>query len=158
MNRRQFTASLAALLAAPALPFSAARAAPIAIPPGTYAWAQLIARAQNGCSPAMLAQHLRLSAPVADQLFREMVRDGVLRAPGVAGVARAAHPIKVPGTQHDIAGKLVKKTRDTLKRLTQETDPLANPAQPRLGCAEMTQEDAAHASPDQSVQESPERG
>jgi hypothetical protein len=158
MNRRQFTASLAALAAAPAIPFSAARAAPVAIPPGTYAWAQLIARAQNGCSPAMLAQHLRLSAPVADQLFRDMIADGVLRAPGLAGAAQAAHPIELPGTTRNITNKLAHKTRDALKRLAPETDPLANPAQPRLGCGETIQEDAADARPDQSVQESPERG
>lgn len=162
MNRRQFTASLAALVATPALPLSAtaARTAPMAVPPGTYAWAQLIARAQNGCSPAMLANHLRLSAPVADQLFRDMVRDGVLRAPGMAGVARAANPIELPGTTRNTARQLLDKTRDALNRLDDKTDPapLVKEAPARLGCADPAPEEDANASPDQPLQEGPERG
>lgn len=162
MNRRQFTASLAALAAVPALPFQAlaARAAPVAVPPGAYAWAQLIARAQNGCSPAMLAQQLNLSGAAANQLFRDMVADGVLRAPGAAGVARAVNPIDIPGAPRSISTRIADKTRDTLKRMAEQADkpPLVKDTPTCLECADTAPEENAHASPDQSVQESPERG
>ena len=75
MNRREFTASLAALVAAPALPLGlpASVAAAPAVPPGAYAWAQLIARAQNRCSAEMLAQTLNLEPGTARVLFNDMV-------------------------------------------------------------------------------------
>ena len=162
MNRREFTASLAALVATPALPFSpasAAGAAPVAVPSGAYAWGQLIARAQNGCSPAVLARHLRLSTAAADQLFSDMVADGVLRAPSAAGIARAVNPIEIPTAVRTVPSRLADHARDLLRKSkTDNTQTLVKAEHPRLGCDITASEDETYASTDQSVQESPERG
>ena len=166
MNRRQFTASLAALAATPALPLAArmpAAAAP-AIPPGAYAWAELIAKAQNKCSPDMLAKILHLKPEVAKVLFKDMVVDGVLQAPGTSGIAKPAKPFDTMGFQDNAAQKLKSKAKDTLERVLQseeqsdEARPLVNPDQPGLGCEGTQPKDQTYASPYQSAQESPERG
>ena len=166
MNRRQFTLTLATLPATSALPNGlTAAVAPktVAAPAGTYAWAQLIARAQNRCSPAMLARQLRLSPEVAQQLFAEMLRDGVLRPPTAAGVAQATQPINATGHQIPGIRKTLTELSDALYReeppkgARGAPDPLVKADEPCLGCAETTEEDA-HASPDQPLQESPARG
>lgn len=162
MNRREFTASLAALAATPALPISAiapAAATPIAaIPPGTYAWAQLIARAQNRCSPAMLARHLHLDDRTAKHLFETMLRDGVLRTPGAVGIARAAKPIDTSGTRTPgLTTKLRSRLKQALKPQA-DTPPLVKADGPALGCADTIAEDDTDARTDQPVQESPQAG
>lgn len=158
MNRRHFTALLASLPVTYSLPsgLSAATASQSAsVPAGTYAWAQLIARAQNRCSPAMLARHLRLDATAAQQLFDEMLRDGVLRAPSVTGIARAAQPINtnaVPTSKHSFS-----QLGDAL--LDEEPTPLAKDVEPCLGCDDLSaEEETPDASPDKPVQESPQSG
>ncbi len=160
MNRRQFTALLAALPLTKVLPTTlSAAAAPqsAAVPAGTYAWAQLIARAQNRCSPAMLARQLHLSPDAAQHLYGQMLRDGVLRAPGALGMARATQPI-------DATGTAPRHSFDRLRRMLrtvapdEDTPPLAKDDDPRLGCADTRTEDTADASPDEPFQESPERG
>lgn len=160
MNRRQFTALLAALPVTKLLPTTlTAAVAPQspAVPAGTYAWAQLIARAQNRCSPAMLARQLHLGTDAAQHLYDQMLRDGVLRAPGAAGVARAAQPIDATGTA----------PRDLLSRLRRwmpseeqgdEASALVKDAEPCLGCTEPQTEENPDASPDEPLQESPQRG
>ena len=134
-----------------------------AVPAGTYAWAQLIARAQNRCSPAMLARQLRLEPQAAQQLFADMLRDGVLRAPTGAGVAQATQPINATGHHTPSLRQSLTKLRDTL--LSEEppagargaSTPLAKSEEPRLGCIGDKKEDA-DASPDQSVQKSSQGG
>jgi hypothetical protein len=166
MNRRQFTASLAALAATPALPLAARMpsvAAP-AIPPGAYAWAELIAKAQNTCSPDMLAECLHLKPEVAQVLFKDMVVDGVLQTPGTGGISRAIKPFETSGLEQSTTQRLKSKAKDMLNRATQseeprdEPTPLVNQDQPSLGCDTQTPKDVADASPDQPAQESPERG
>ena len=165
MNRRQFTASLAALFAAPALPAlprAAAAAAP-AVPPGAYAWAQLIARSQNTCSPDMLARLLHLRPEVAQVLFKDMVVDGVLRAPGTTGIARAAQPFEATGLEERAKGRIRTKAKEMFDQVLsdeapQEDSPLVKDSETGLGCAEPQAEDAADARTDQSPEESPERG
>jgi len=157
MNRREFTASLAALAATPALPMViSAAAAPqsATVPAGTYAWAQLIARAQNRCSPAMLARHLRLPTDAATALFNEMVRDGVLRAPGIAGVAQAAQPINATGTR----AKPLRKLRDLIRPDTQsdKAPPLVKDADLPLECDETALKEDHDARETQSVQSRPQ--
>lgn len=156
MNRREFTASLAALTALPALPVGASAIAPpaAAVPPGAYAWAQLIARAQNRCSPAMLARHLRLGPDAAQALFQQMVRDGVLRAPTLGGLAQAAQPIKMPGAMPKTIGQKVSTWRDVLGRAgtADAPAPLVKDGEPCLGCADQNPEDDQHASADKPVQ------
>jgi hypothetical protein len=160
MNRRQFTASLAALAATPILPFGAitpAAAAPVAaFPPGAYAWAPLVARAQNKCSPATLAQHLHLDANAATQLFNTMVRDGVLRAPGAVGIAQAANPIDASGTRApSFFTKMNSHLEQALKPQT-EIAPLVKAEDPALGCGDSIAKDDPDARTDQPVQESPQ--
>jgi len=162
MNRRQFTASLAALVAAPALPVlpRAAVAGTAAVPPGAYAWAQLIARSQNQCSPGMLAKCLNLRPDVASALFKDMIVDGVLQTPGASGVAHAAHPFDTTG----LKGRITTKARDTARNLMQiedrrdEVPPLVKEDEVSLVSDDHHQKDTADASPDQPPQESPERG
>lgn len=103
----------------------------------------------------MLARHLRLDATAAQQLFDEMLRDGVLRAPGAAGIAHAAQPINtnaIPSSRPPLA-----KLRDLLPN--EEPAPLAKDAEPCLGCAQLpAEEETQDASPDKPVQESPQSG
>ena len=165
MNRRQFTTSLAALGLLPALPIvipAVAATAPT-VPAGAYAWAHLIARAQTKCSPAMLARQLHLSPEVAAELFRTMVSDGVLKAPGIAGVAHATKPMNATGIDRSLVQRVRASLSDTLKEATQDKPqssavPLANAEDPCLGCADAQSEDLTDASTDQSVQESPQHG
>ena len=166
MNRRQFTASLAALVAAPAVPLAArvpAAAAPV-VPAGAYAWAELIARAQMQCSPEMLARSLHLSPAVARTLFKDMVVDGVLRAPASTGMAQAARPFDTTGLQSRTVGKIRTKAKDMLRDALNseehrdERTPLVNPSDEGLGCPDPTPEDADHASTDQSSEEIPRDG
>lgn len=158
MNRREFTASLAALAATPTLPIGvSAAAAPKSafVPAGTYAWAQLIARAQTRCDPAMLARQLRLTDGAAEQLFNEMIRDGVLRMPGGAGMAQAVQPINATGTP---AQRKLSKLRRILPSEEQrdEAPPLVKDDTSGLVCAETPAEDQIDASETKRLQESPQ--
>lgn len=158
MNRREFTTSLAAIAATPALPLSvgaATAAQPAIVPAGTYAWAQLIARAQNRCSPAMLARQLRLTEGAAEKLFSEMIRDGVLRTPGSAGVAQAARPINATGKP---AQSVVSKLHSLMSSEEQrdEPPPLVKDDSAGLGCPETLAEDPTDASETEHLQESPQ--
>ena len=161
MNRRQFTASLAALAGSATLPFTAVRAAvaapaaTAAIPPTTYAWAHLIVRAQAKANPAMLSRHLNLSAQAADRLFQQLIHDGVLQAPGAAGMARAVAPLDTTATssaRHSIRER-VTKAWDVV-RSRDDTVALVNPDDPALGCGQTPQEEAQDACTDESLQES----
>ena len=166
MNRRQFTASLAALVATPALPLAARMpitAAPV-VPPGAYAWAELIARSQNTCSPKMLAKLLHLKPEVASVLFKDLVSDGVLRMPGSTGLAKAAQPFDTTGFAHSNAQRLKTKAKEIAKRTFEGDEqaddgpPLVNHDETGLGCDETQPEDRADVSPDQPTKEIPEGG
>lgn len=122
-----------------------------AVPAGTYAWGALIARAQNRCDPAMLARHLCLADNIADQLFNDLIRNGVLRTPGVAGIAQAARPINATATPR----------RAPLDKLSQfmasedqkdEAAPLVKDDSISLGCENTQPEDTPDASPHQHLQ------
>ncbi len=157
MNRREFTTSLVALAAAPLIPLPTAVAASrqMAIPAGTYAWAQLIARAQNKCSPEILARQLHIAPDAAKQLFNEMLRDGVLRAPGMAGIAQATQPIDATGTTTSPLRPSLKKLRDLLATEDEGAAPLVKDDTSRLGCDMPQSEEDHNASAPQPVQESP---
>lgn len=95
MNRREFTASLAALVAAPALPLPAAtRAAAPALPPATYLWADLIARSRGSVDAGFLARRLGLTSDMAHSVMDQLITDGVLKTPGLTGLAKASNPIR----------------------------------------------------------------
>ncbi len=81
-----------------------------------------------------------------------MLRDGVLRAPGLSGVAQAVRPIEAPwlsrGPDWQKLHRLVSDQGDT--------GPLAKDDPVCLGCDEQTPEDTPDASATEHVQESPE--
>ena len=157
MNRREFNTSLAALAATPALPFgvtAATASQSAAVPAGTYAWAELIARAQTRCSPAMLARQLHLSQDVAQQLFNEMLRDGVLRAPGAAGIAEAAKPINATGTTSNPLAKLRRLLPSQESRI--DAAPLVKDDPLPLECEKTSPEEDHHACQTQPVQSVPQ--
>ena len=121
MNRREFTASLAAAVAAPALPLGATAAAPAAAmapPMGTYMFADLIARSRGTVDAGFLARTLRLSPDMANGVMQELVANKVITAPSAGGLAQALNPLKlqpVPATVSDrMAEKVVKTARDFL--------------------------------------------
>ncbi|MGJ8616996.1 MAG: hypothetical protein ACSHWS_09145 [Sulfitobacter sp.] len=167
MNRREFNTSLAALGALPTLPVVAPVAATTApvVPAGIYAWARLIARAQNECSAEFLARHLRLSPDVAAEVFRTMIADGILKTPGATSIVQVAKPIDATGINRSIGKRVSAHILDALDKKTpiaeqacSDDAPLANSDNPCLGCDDTQTEDQTNASTDQSVQESPTRG
>jgi hypothetical protein len=163
MNRRQFTATLAALPVTNLLPLPLTAATvpqSVSVPAGTYAWAQLIARAQNRCSPAMLARHLRLDPATAGQLFHELIRDGVLRMAGPAGIAKAVQPMNATGRPAPSLRASVSKLRKLIpdEEPADQPTPLVKDAEPCLGCGNLSAEDHADARQTQFVQESPPAG
>jgi len=156
MKRRTFTASLAALAASPAMPIglSAANAPQSTlVPAGTYAWAKLIAQAQNRCSPTMLARQLRLPAVVAQQLFADLLRDGVLKAP-IAGVAQAAKPINATAAPARTTFAKIPKLLPSEER-RDKAPPLVKADRLSLESDTTKTEEATNASPKEPVQKSP---
>ena len=158
MNRRQFTTSLGALSVSPALPLSAATATAAAtVPPSTYAWAQLIVRAQANASPAMLARHLRISPQTAQNVFHALIRDGVLKASQSAGIVQAAKPIQTTGHHATAPQALRARLGKTIEHMN-TTEPLVKGEDPEIGCGNAAQKDTANASPSEPFQESTQSG
>jgi len=91
MNRREFTASLAAMAAAPAIPAAATAhsAAPTAAKYFTNA--KLIAQAHNSCSPEMLSRLMRLDMGTAQSLQSMLFEKGVITHAN--GLAMATNPM-----------------------------------------------------------------
>jgi hypothetical protein len=125
MNRRQFTqTALAAGLAPLAPSVSMARAAP-AVKPVTYAWASMIARAQNGVSADYLMRQLGVSADVAGQLYSRLLTDGVIRMQSAAGVARAVKPLQIPGLSSGAGSNVASVSlKDVARKIDEVTDRL----------------------------------
>jgi DNA-binding Lrp family transcriptional regulator len=74
----------------------------------------MIARARGTVDAGFLARRLRLSPEMAQTLMRQMVSDGVIKAPGLGGLAKAVKPFEldvvashpVKATSLDIKSKL----------------------------------------------------
>ena len=163
MNRRQFTASLGAACASTVLPLPAlcAAAAPAALPPATYTWAHLIARARGTVSPDLLARQLRITPQAAEAVFQSLVRDGVIRAPTAAGVASAVKPMQTTGHTATMRAALKKRLQagwEHLQETRDDTQALVKDANRALGCEDTLDKENANASPDQSIQESSRQG
>lgn len=88
-NRRGVLQGLLAVGAAPLMPVSAAASAPVAHTRMQFIWATLYAHMNNACSPAQIIRALGVSPNVADSLYAELLRKGVLEVPLTGGVARA---------------------------------------------------------------------
>jgi hypothetical protein len=127
MNRREFTASLAAAIAAPALPLSAmapASAAPVALPSGTYLWAEFIAKARGHVDAGFLARRLQLSPMQAAQVMQDLVSNGAVRSAGLTGMAEATKPFRFPTqTSRSASAQLLDKLQET----AEPTSPIDNP-------------------------------
>lgn len=93
MNRRDFTKSLGALVAAPALPFKALMAAPAAAaaipPPNLYTWSAAIARTHGKVSTDMLSHMLHVDAAQAASLFDKLIRNNVIGPVNALGFGQA---------------------------------------------------------------------
>ena len=110
-----------------------ARAAP-AVKPVTYAWASMIARAQNGVSAEYLMRQLGVSADVAGQLYARLLSDGVIRMQSAAGVARAVQPLQYPGLSAGGSARTAAAgLRDVVRKVDEVTDKLVDEAEARLG-------------------------
>lgn len=99
MNRRQFTASLAALGLVPAMPSIATPALGSAAPKAAAAklvpWAKMLARTHDKCSLPMLQRHLKIDAGLAEQVRHVLLEERIITAPGVNGISRATDPIRI---------------------------------------------------------------
>lgn len=158
MNRREFTASLGATLGASALPLpaiGAATGAPAVVSNSVYKWAQLIARAQSGVSPTMLARHLNIPPQAAQTVFKTLLRDGLVKTGGMLGTLQATRPA-APSPQ--VAAKQVQAAWTNLHQSDADTEALVIADDPALECGQTCKKDRANASPDQSIQESPQSG
>lgn len=163
MNRREFTASLGAVAASTVLPLGALRAAApsVTIPPATYHWAHLIARARGSVSPDLLARQLRITPHAAEAVFQSLVRDGVIRTPTAAGIAQAVKPMQTTGRTATTRAALKKRLMagcEHLQDTRKDTTPLVKDANPTLGCDDTLDKEAPHASPTEPVQDSPRQG
>ena len=93
MDRRTFNTTLIGGALATALPVPSVAASTRTAAPPLYAWGVAIARAQNRASPALLAQQLGLSKVAAAELYASLIANGVVRAPLMGGIAKAAQPL-----------------------------------------------------------------
>lgn len=85
MNRRQFTQSLAALFATPALPAVSLAAAPTGTAPAVaYFWADYMTRLHNRCTADMLAPFFKADKALAKTIHSQLVADNVLTVSGHA--------------------------------------------------------------------------
>ncbi len=135
MNRRQFTLSIASLGLAPALP---AMADPKMAPPYTpymYGLGAHFARTTGLCSAEMLGRKLALSPPAAQAMQSQLLRQGVITAPSVTGVAVAKQPYMaairfktVAGTAQNLPRRLARTLTDSAQAEDPDT-PENNPNQ-----------------------------
>lgn len=84
MNRRQFTQSLGALFAAPALPPISIPTASVAtaLPPTAYFWAHYLTRMHAVCTPEMLAPFFKSDLTLAKTIHAQLVSEHVLMTSG----------------------------------------------------------------------------
>jgi hypothetical protein len=81
MNRRQFTTSLSALFAAPALPLKALSAAPVAataVPNAARFWAIYMSQLHGTCTARTLSTMTGVDAATAQGYLSRMIGDGVI--------------------------------------------------------------------------------
>ncbi|WP_293443505.1 hypothetical protein [Planktotalea sp.] len=133
MNRRTFTASIAALFAAPAMP-AAGSLAPVSAAPTAashYANAKLLARAHNRCSPAMLQRLLRVDSAIATELNGMLLKRGVISTVGAQGVSMATAPLNRYCITNEAmrASNFAQKVKETKAKLDRISETLNAPEQ-----------------------------
>jgi hypothetical protein len=120
MNRRTFTASIAALFAAPAMPMASV-AMPTAVSATItqhFARAKLLARCHDRASPEMFMRLMKLDGETANGLFN-LLKDKNVIGHGVDGIARAINPLNTHCVPNEAvkARDLAKMTTDIAKRV-----------------------------------------
>lgn len=86
MNRREFTGSIAALLATPALPFSAKAAATV-VPAKARFWAIYMSHLYGSCSPHLLSQITGESAAVTKGYLNSLISQNIIKPTRIAAKA-----------------------------------------------------------------------
>ena len=90
MNRRQFTTSLSALFAAPALPLKALTAAPASgttVPNAARFWAIYMSQMHGTCSAHTLSTMTGIDASTAQGYLSRMIGDGVIKPTNIVSKA-----------------------------------------------------------------------
>ncbi len=132
MNRRQFTASLGALSAAPLLPALpvAAASAPVLSPSAAriYPWAAQYARVHGQASAATLASVFKIAPQAAAEVSAQLLAKGVVTS-SAGGALRAVQPVDwsslrtLPRPQPQLAQKL-KDGLDKLNEFSSDNTPV----------------------------------
>lgn len=108
MNRRQFAQSLAAIVAAPALPLAAVSAPVAPLTPVSYGidpalWTRLAAKVKVPLSPQVLQSQLGLSASEAQRIFFEH---------GAKALAQSNAPLRTKAHLADGTGNFAHRAAD----------------------------------------------
>lgn len=119
MNRREFTKSLAALFAVPAIPLaapmavSAAPVAAISVPSQARFWAIYMTGLHGKCSPKALQTMLNIPAGEAQGYLNQLVSDGVIKPNNL-----------LDGLQQEVrTRKVVERKKPELKPETPDVPP-----------------------------------
>lgn len=135
MNRREFTASFAALVASPAVPLTTASAAPVAATTSTsmaYMFADLIARSRGSVDAGFLARRLKLTPDSANQVMADLAANKVIGAPGLGGVAQAVNPLKIQTPLANPTINLSDKMKQLAETLVEDTAELKREAETEI--------------------------
>lgn len=92
ISRRGFLAGVGAVASAPLMPKIKVAKAAATFTKTQFVWATAYAQMNNACSPAQIMQSLAVPANVAQKIYAEMIRKGVLYVPAGGGTAQAARP------------------------------------------------------------------
>jgi hypothetical protein len=114
MNRRQFTASLSALMAAPALPAQALRAAPVAataIPTQARFWAIYMSQLHGTCTPAALSTMTGATPEVARGYLSQLISQNVITPTNI--MSRTVSSTQQQSVK-DHANRLVDRAKEML--------------------------------------------
>jgi putative acetyltransferase len=133
MNRRQFTQSLAALFATPALPAVTIAATPTATAPAAaYFWADYMTRLHSRCTPDMLAPFFRADKTLAKTIHSQLVAENVLTSTGHAHPnLLTKQPTKTFGQRDFNRPNSQVKTQTPKAQKTMTQAPEIRPAQPK---------------------------
>lgn len=94
MNRRQFTTSLTAVAAAPALPVRALASAPAVattVPNGARFWAIYMSHLHGNCSAKTLSTMTGMDIPAAQNCLTSLISDGVIKPTRLLGKVAESH-------------------------------------------------------------------
>lgn len=94
MNRRQFTTSLTAVAAVPALPVRALAATPAVtstVPNGARFWAIYMSHLHGNCSAKTLSTMTGMDVSAAQNCLTSLINDGVIKPTRLLGKVAGSH-------------------------------------------------------------------